>query len=97
MSNGMDTATYIISTSSILETAAGYWTFDDPSNLFAGIVGEDLIPVNGGYPDSYEGERGEIAAADGPTADNGAIYVPMHNWVKCLHGIAPNGVDTAKR
>jgi hypothetical protein len=21
----------------------------------------------------------------------------MHNWVKCLHGIAPNGVDTAKR
>jgi uncharacterized protein YjdB len=37
------TATYAISTTSVFESAAGYWTFNDAANLGKATRGEDLI------------------------------------------------------
>jgi hypothetical protein len=85
VTGGNLTATYVISTQSILESAVGYWTFDDPNNILKATIGNDL--ELGGWDDAEK----PIAASAGPTADNGAINVPMYNYLKCVHGIAPNG------
>jgi hypothetical protein len=85
------TATYTITTSSPMKTVKGYWTFDDPNNLYKATVGQDLLP--GGWDDAVK----PIAAADGPSESNGAINVPMYNFLKCVHGIAANGPEGAKR
>jgi hypothetical protein len=85
------TATYTITTASLFESAAGYWTFDDPNDLYKATVGNDLEP--GGWDDAEK----PIAAADGPSAGNGAINIPMYNFLKCYHGIAANGPEGATR
>jgi hypothetical protein len=85
------TATYTISTTSLLETANGYWTFDDPNDLYKATVGEDLIP--GGWDDAEQ----PIAASDGPSEGNGALNIPKYNYLKCIHGIAANGPAGATR
>jgi hypothetical protein len=88
---GGSTATYTISTRSILETAVGYWEFDDPNNLLKATIGEDLI--RGGWDDA----EAPISYVEGPAAGNGAASVPKYNFLKCIHGIAPNGVEGATR
>jgi hypothetical protein len=79
------TSSYTITTTSILETAVGYWTFDDPNNLLAATIGEDL--VLGAYPSATD----EITAVAGPAAGNGAAVIPLLRWLKCYHGISGNG------
>jgi hypothetical protein len=74
-----------------VETANGYWTFDDPNDLFKATVGRDLEP--GGWDDAEK----PIAAAEGPSAGNGAINIPMYNFLKCYLGIAANGPEGAER
>jgi hypothetical protein len=91
VTGGNLTATYVISTQSILESAVGYWTFDDPANLAKAAIGEDL-------EFNYFTVRSEdrtITSANGPTADNKAAFVPIGAWIRCFHGISPNGADTA--
>jgi hypothetical protein len=89
---GSKEGTYAVSTISLLETAVGYWTFDDPDNLTKATIGEDLV-----FAISPERNVDPIISADGPTADNKAAFIPIGAYIKCLHGIAPNGSDTAKR
>jgi hypothetical protein len=92
VSVGTVTATYTITTSSILESAVGYWTFDDPDNLTKATKGNDLV-----FHYFTERDNGPIISASGPTADNKAAFVPVGAWIECLHNIAPNGSDAAKR
>jgi hypothetical protein len=82
---GGASATYTITTSSILESAVGYWTFDDPNDLFKATVGEDLVPR------AYDDAVAAIAAVAGPAAGNGAVIIPDYTWLQCFHNIAPNG------
>jgi hypothetical protein len=58
------TATYTISTSSVFESAAGYWTFNDPADLGKATRGEDL---------RFEADW--IQVIDGPSATKKAVYV----------------------
>lgn len=90
---GAATATYTITTTSILETAVGYWTFDDPADLTKAAKG---APLEFSYFTVRSGEN-VITSVSGPTADNKAAFVPVGAWIKCLHGVLPNGADTAKR
>jgi hypothetical protein len=58
------TATYMISTTSVFESAAGYWTFNDPENLGKATRGEDL---------RFEADW--VQVVDGPSANKKAVYV----------------------
>jgi hypothetical protein len=58
------TATYTISTTSLLESAAGYWTFDDATNLGKATAGEDLIFA-----------LDSIDVVDGPSDTKKAIHL----------------------
>jgi hypothetical protein len=69
----------------------GWWTFDDPANLAKATIGSDLVF------EKRADASGPVIPADGPTADNGAAFVPRSAWMKCLHGIAANGPSDAKR
>jgi hypothetical protein len=86
------TATYTISTTSLLETAKGYWTFDNPDDLTEATIGNALE-----FNYFERRDNGPIIPADGPTADNKAAFVPIGAWVKCLHGLEPNGAEGATR
>jgi hypothetical protein len=65
------TGTYAISTSSVFESAAGYWTFEDPANLGKAIRGVDLTELN-------------VEIVEGPSATKKAIQVvdrqPALKW-----------------
>jgi hypothetical protein len=87
---GATTASYVITTSSILESAVGYWTFDDPTDLTKATKGNALE-----FHYFPERDNGPIISAPGPTADNKTAFVPIGAWIECLHGMAPNGSDTA--
>ncbi|MDR1583737.1 MAG: Ig-like domain-containing protein [Prevotellaceae bacterium] len=76
---GNITATYTISTTSVFESAVGYWTFDDPTNPGKATKGEDLW-----YDPTW------IQVVDGPSATNKAVYVKQnvdeslrHNYGDC--------------
>jgi hypothetical protein len=73
------TATYAISTTSVFESAVGYWRFEDASNLGKATKGEDL---------RYEPEWVQVVA--GPSATKKAVYVKenpdpslSHNYGDC--------------
>lgn len=56
----------------------GLWMFDDPSDLFNANIGEPLI------------EQGPaITLADGPSADDKAVFVPEYSYLVCKHGLDP--------
>jgi hypothetical protein len=64
--------TYAISTTSVFESAAGYWTFDDPANLGKATRGLDLTEVQ------------YLEIVEGPSATKKAIQVvdrqPSLKW-----------------
>jgi hypothetical protein len=75
---GAFSASYTLSTSSVLDDAIGYWTFDDPANLSKAIKGSDLI------------FNGTVTAVDGPAAGNIAIEgVTGEQNVKWKHETTP--------
>ena len=61
---------------------AGWWKFDDISDLQKAEVGEALIAT------------GNITSVDGPSVGNLAVEVPLHSYYAMNHGIAPNGGGT---
>jgi len=61
---------------------AGWWKFDDISDLQKAEVGEALIAT------------GNITSVDGPSVGNLAVEVPLHSYYEMNHGIAPNGGGT---
>jgi hypothetical protein len=78
------TATYTISTTSLLESAAGYWTFDDPENLGKGVRGGDL---------RFEADW--VQVVDGPSATKKAVYVRENpNLVDPNYSNCPDVKDT---
>jgi hypothetical protein len=66
------TGTYAISTTSVFESAAGYWTFEDPANLGKATRGSDLTEVQ------------YLEIVEGPSATKKAIQVvdrqPSLKW-----------------
>ena len=64
---------------------SGQWTFDNPSDLLASVVGSmQMTPAvvgSASVTDATLGEAG-IVAADGTTADDGAIFVPKNSALK---------------
>ena len=64
---------------------SGQWTFDNPSGLLASAVGSmQMTPAvvgSASVTDATLGEAG-IVAADGTTADDGAIFVPKNSALK---------------
>ncbi len=61
---------------------AGWWKFDDISDLQKAEVGEGLIAT------------GNITSVEGPSAGNLAVEVPLGSYFAMNHGIAPNGGGT---
>lgn len=61
----------------------GYWRFDDPNNLGAATIGNDLI-LNGAASHS---------AASGVNAEDGAALVDVGTWYDVDHGMAASGGD----
>jgi hypothetical protein len=66
------TATYTISTSSVFETAVGYWTFDDLTNLGAAtrggidlVIDNELVTVVDGPVDGNGAVRGSLERKEG--------------------------------
>jgi hypothetical protein len=79
---GETTGTYTISTTSVFESAAGYWAFNDPTNPGKATYGNDLI-----YTEA------DITFIDGPSAAKKAIQItagqPGLRW---NHSITGNGL-----
>ncbi|MDR1738207.1 MAG: FN3 and LamG domain-containing metallophosphoesterase [Candidatus Symbiothrix sp.] len=71
----------------------GSWLFDDADDLLKAEVGEALIPATAAKPPVEKATAAEanIVAEAGPSADNGAIYVPKNSGFKMIHNIAANG------
>jgi hypothetical protein len=68
--------TYTISTSSAFESAAGYWTFDDPANLGKATIGTDLTELAG------------LKIVEGPSATKGAVQAePQQKVLKWEHNL----------
>ncbi len=61
---------------------AGWWKFDDISDLTKSEVGDALIST------------GNITSVDGPSVNNLAVEVPKGSYFAMNHGIAPNGGGT---
>jgi hypothetical protein len=78
------TATYNIATTSALDDAKGYWTFEDPSNYGKATRGTDLKIIG----------DGAIIPAEGPSADKAAItktnLTDGFSWDP--HGISGQGL-----
>jgi uncharacterized protein YjdB len=72
--------TYVISTVSPLDDAAGYWLFDDPSNLGKGVQGGDLV-INSAV----------VSAVSGPSTSNGAV---RGGWEE--RGVGENNVENIR-
>ncbi|MDR1675802.1 MAG: Ig-like domain-containing protein [Tannerella sp.] len=73
--------TYPVVCENLLESAIGYWEFDDPSSIGKPIKGKPLVPQGEG-----------IKWVEGPSADNLAIEVPMHEYIIAdLTNAKPNG------
>lgn len=75
----------------LIEKSVGWWKFDDPDNLAKATIGTDLV-----FEKRADGQA-QISPANGPTAGNKAAFVPIAAYMRCLHGIAANGADGAKR
>jgi hypothetical protein len=78
------------------EHLKGVWTFDDAANPYKATVGADLVPGfgSGSGPYSYGDftyDYTEIYATNGPSATNGAVYIPYESFMLAKHGIAANG------
>jgi hypothetical protein len=68
--------TYTISTSSAFESAAGYWTFEDPANLGKATIGTDLT------------ELAAVKSVEGPSATKNAVQVdPQTPALKWMHNL----------
>ncbi len=55
----------------------GHWTFDDPKDLTAAVVGPDLVL------------RGTQEAVPGPDSGNGAVRIPRGSYYLLRHGLPP--------
>jgi hypothetical protein len=78
-----ETAEYTISTSSVLESAKGYWTFDDPDNLGKATIGDDLTVY-------------EVNSVDGPSLDKKAIEaIPGDSALKWVHNFSADSHEYA--
>jgi hypothetical protein len=71
---------YNISTTSVFESAVGYWQFDNANNIVEATVGSPLIMQGEGF-----------SAIAGPSADNGAVRVAKGSYFRAPHGMAANG------
>ncbi len=60
-------------------TPVGEWTFDNPSDLGAAVIGSPLV-ANGT----------SIAAVEGPSATDGAVRIGKGSNFKVTHGITPS-------
>ena len=56
----------------------GHWTFDDPSNLTAAAVGNDLVL------------HGSQEAVAGPDSADGAVRIPRGSYYLLRHGLPPS-------
>ena len=64
---------------------SGQWKFDNPSNLLASAVGSmQMTPAVAGTSSVTDAtlEEAGIVAANGTTADDGAIFVPKNSALK---------------
>jgi len=61
----------------------GLWLFDNDANLLEATIGNDLATG------IYGGTGGPITAAEGITATDGAVMVPLNTYLEVDHGIAP--------
>ncbi|NOY58229.1 MAG: T9SS type A sorting domain-containing protein [Calditrichaeota bacterium] len=68
----------------------GHWKIDDPSNLGAATVGNDLVALT-----NAEGGTPQFFAVNGPSADNGAAEIGLGTYLKCAHNILANGPEGA--
>ena len=60
-------------------TPVGQWDFDNPSDLTAATIGNDLALT------------GSHTAVVGYTAYDGAARIDLGSFYTCTHGISPNG------
>ncbi len=65
--------------SSAMGAPAGEWLFDDPAHPLRATLGQDLALA------------GTAAAVTGTTPADGAIRLGVGSFLRCAHGIAPNG------
>ncbi|MDR2138833.1 MAG: Ig-like domain-containing protein [Tannerella sp.] len=78
---GSVVSSYAVVCEDLLDSAAGYWEFDDPNDIGKAIKGSSLKPQGEG-----------IRWVEGPSDENLAIEVPMHEYfIADLSGATPNG------
>jgi len=68
--------------SSAMGEPVGEWRFDDPAAPLRATLGQDL------------GLSGTLAAVTGTTPTDGAVRLGVGSFLRCAHGIAPNGGGT---
>jgi hypothetical protein len=78
---GAVSGTYAVICEDMLDSAVGYWEFDDPNDLIKAVRGEQLVRKGDG-----------IKSVEGPSADNRAVEVPLHEYFEAyLKTATPNG------
>jgi hypothetical protein len=78
---GALSATYTVVCEDMLASAIGYWEFDDPSDICKALMGNPLVQ-----------QGADIKWVEGPSAENLAIEVPMHQYfIADLSNGTPNG------
>jgi len=65
--------------SSAMGAPVGEWQFDDPAHPLRAALGQDLTLA------------GTATAVTGTTPSDGAVRVGVGSFLRCAHGIAPNG------
>lgn len=75
--------------------STGAWTFDNPNNRFAGSGTSTITGWQGkGNGVSIAGPFEEIKAIDGPTANNGAVLVPVGYGLQMTTNLEATSLDT---
>jgi hypothetical protein len=78
---GPISGSYTVVCEDMLESALGYWEFDNPSDMLKPTKGRPLVRMGEG-----------IRWVEGPSAENLAIEVPMHEYfIADLTNGTPNG------
>jgi hypothetical protein len=84
--SGYVVGSYALICENLLESAVGYWEFDDPNDMVKAVKGEALTRMGN-----------NIKWVEGPSAENLAIEVPMHEYfIASLKNAQPNGGPEGK-